>query len=207
MRAEAGAQAAETRQAGRDVGKWWWVFIVTGVLWMILSLIILRFDTASIVTIGVLVGAIILAAGINEFFMGAVSTSGWKWLHFVLGALFVITGIVALFAPGRTFWAMAAIIGWFLLFKGTFDIIMAFATKSENELWWLTLIVGILELMLAFWAAGGFGNKVLLLVIWAAAACLARGVTEIIQAFAMRRVHKAASATDQMTGGPTPAAI
>ena len=196
-------EPSAVRQVARDIGKWWWVFLITGILWMVLSLIILRFNTASIVTIGILVGCVVIAAGVNEFIAGSLSDSGWRWMHYALGALFLIVGVIALFSPADTFWAMAALIGWFLLFKGTFDIIISFMTKNENEMWWLTLIVGILELMLAFWAAGGFGNKVALLLIWAAAACLARGVTEFVRAFSLRKMYKAG---EQMTttGGPTP---
>lgn len=194
-----GAEPSAVRQAARSMGRYWWVFVITGVLWLVLSLIILRFNTASIVTIGILVGCVVIAAGVNEFIAGSLESSGWRWLHFTLGALFLVVGVIALFSPADTFWAMAALIGWFLLFKGTFDIIVSFMTKNENDMWWLTLIVGILELMLAFWAAGGFGNKVVLLLVWAAAACLARGVTEFVRAFALRKAYKA---SEQMTGGP-----
>jgi len=187
-----GERPSNVREVARRVGKYWWVFLITGTLWLIVSLIILRFNTASIVTIGILVGSVIIAAGINEFIAGSLSESGWRWLNYVLGALFVVVGVIALFSPADTFWAMAALIGWFLLFKGTFDIIISFVTKNENELWWLTLIVGIIELMLAFWAAGGFGNRLVLLLIWAAAASLARGVTEFVRAFALRRAYHAA---------------
>ena len=196
---EPSAARSAARNVAREVGKWWWVFLITGILWMVLSLIILRFNTASIVTIGILVGCVVIAAGVNEFIAGSLSETGWRWLHYVLGALFLVVGVIALFSPADTFWAMAALIGWFLLFKGTFDIIISFMTKNENEMWWLTLIVGILELMLAFWAAGGFGNKVVLLLIWAAAACLARGITEFVRAFSLRKAYKA---SEQMTGGP-----
>jgi uncharacterized membrane protein HdeD (DUF308 family) len=203
-----GERPSAVREVSRGIGKYWWLFLITGAAWLVLSLIILRFNTASIVTIGILVGCVIIAAGVNEFIAGGVERSGWRWLHFTLGVLFLIVGVIALFSPADTFWAMAALIGWFLLFKGTFDIVISFMTKNENDLWWLTLVVGILELMLAFWAAGGFGNKVVLLLVWAAAACLARGVTEFVRAFALRKVAKA---SDQMTRGsmggaaPTPA--
>jgi uncharacterized membrane protein HdeD (DUF308 family) len=175
--------------------KWWWVFLITGILWLILSLIILRFNTTSIWTIAILFGCIAIAAGVNEFVVGTVVDS-WKWLHYLLGVLFVIIGIVALFNPGNTFWALASIMAWFLLFKGTFDIIMAVLTRRENELWWLGLVAGILEIMIAFWAAGGFGRKVALLVIWAAVAAMFRGVTEIVTAFRLRKLEKMERRTD-----------
>lgn len=190
---------AKVKQSSR----FWWVFLITGALWMILALIILRFNTASIVTIGVLVGAVILAAGINELFTGSVIKSGWRWLHLALGVLFIVIGTIAMFSPGRTFWAMAMLIGWFLLFKGTLDIVMAFVTKADNELWWLGLVVGIIEVILAFWAAGGYGRSVVLLIAWAAGGALARGVTEFIMAFRLRK-GELKEPVDR-TRGPRPA--
>jgi uncharacterized membrane protein HdeD (DUF308 family) len=177
----------------RETGKWWWIFLLTGALWLIVALIILRFDTRSIATVAFLFGAIAIVAGFNEFFAAAAVRS-WRWLHFLMGVLFVIVGVVALFDPGATFWALASIIGWFLLFKGAFDIIMAISTRMENDVWWLLLITGIVELLIAFWAAGGWGRRFVLLIIWAAVAALTRGITEIITAFHLRGQRRATDA-------------
>jgi hypothetical protein len=56
-------------------------------------LIVLRFDTIiSIATVGGAAGMILIMAGANEFaFMAA--RPGWKWLHAILGVLFVGGGI------------------------------------------------------------------------------------------------------------------
>jgi uncharacterized membrane protein HdeD (DUF308 family) len=169
---------------------------------MIVALMILRFDTTSITTIGVLVGVVVIAAGINEFILASLIDDGWRWLHAIAGVLFVIVGVVALFSPGDTFWLLAALIGWFLLFKGAFDIIAAFASKAINDLWWITLVIGIAEVLLAFWAAGGFGRKAVLLVIWAAAAALGRGITEIITAFGLRKLGEDAMDDTLPPGAP-----
>ena len=192
----------------REAGKWWWVFLITGVLWLIISLIILRFDTTSITTVAILFGCVAIVAGLNEFFTASAVTS-WRWLHILLGVLFLIVGVVALFNPGRTFWALASIIGWFLLFKGTFDIVMSILTRRESEMWWLLLIAGIIEVLVAFWAAGGFGRKFVLLIIWVAVAALTRGITEIVMAFRLRGYRKeieSAGAVPPMTPPSRPAA-
>ncbi|MGE0545370.1 MAG: HdeD family acid-resistance protein [Dehalococcoidia bacterium] len=174
------------------VTKWWWVFLVTGILWLVMSLIVFRFDLTSAGAVGALVGALILVAGVNEFGAMNVTDGGWRWVHAILGGIFVVFGVIALFNPWDTFVATAAIIGWVLLFKGIFDIVVAFMTKHENEMWWLLLIVGGAELLLAFWAAGYFGQQVVILIAWAGAWCLVRGITEIILAFQLRGVHKRA---------------
>src|SRR4051812_3290126 len=185
----------DTSQHGipREAGKWWWAFLITGMLWLIISLVILRFNTTSITTVAILFGCLAVVAGLNEFFTAA-AVSSWRWLHIVLGGLFLIVGTIALFNPGRTFWALASIIGWFLLFKGTFDIMMSILPRRENDMWWLLLIAGIIEVLVAFWAAGGFGRNFVLLIVWAAVAALTRGITEIVMAFRLRGQRDSAEA-------------
>src|SRR5690606_40313752 len=65
----------------------------------------------TVATISVLAGIVILLAGIAEVF-NAVTASSWRWLHGILGVVFIATGIVAFFRPGGTFAMLAAFIGW-----------------------------------------------------------------------------------------------
>ncbi|MGD9894175.1 MAG: HdeD family acid-resistance protein [Dehalococcoidia bacterium] len=172
--------------------KWWWVFLITGILWLFVSMIVFRFDITSVEAVGILIACVVIMAGVNEFLAIGVTKGGWMWVHAILGVIFIVFGIAAFVYPGRTFVTMASIMGWVLLFKGIFDIVVAFMTKSVNELWWLNLIVGIAEIALAFWAAGYFGRKVVILIAWVGALALLRGITEIILAFQVRAIHKQA---------------
>ena len=65
-------------------------------------------------------------------------------------------GIWAFIHPINAFYELAAILGFLLLLKGTLDIATAFMTREINDLWWLGLGVGILEILLAFWASQQF---------------------------------------------------
>jgi uncharacterized membrane protein HdeD (DUF308 family) len=172
----------------REISRFWWLPLITGIAWLIISLIVLRFDTTSIKTIGILAGVVFIGAGLTDFALASV-VDRWKWLYVVLGVLLIAIGIVALFTPQNTFVALAAVIGWFLLFKGMFDIVIALSDR-DADLWWLTFLFGIAEIGLAFWAAGYFGRKVVLLIVFVAAAAMARGITEIILAFQLRGVEK-----------------
>jgi hypothetical protein len=82
---------------------------------------------------------------------------------------------------------LAALVGFFLLVKGIFDITVAFITKEEFELWWLQLIIGLVEILLAFWVAGNFREKTILLVVYVGVIGLSRGITELIVAFKLIR--------------------
>lgn len=175
--------AFETAEVVREAARYWWLYLLTGILWIVLSLLIFRFDITSLTSISYLFGVIAIFFGVNEFFGLGTMTTGWKIVHVLLGILFVVAGVIALIHPYDTFATLAALIGVVLVFKGVFDIVIAFATKDDIHIWWLQLVVGIIEVLLGFWASGNFGRSAALLVIWVAAACLARGITEIILAF------------------------
>jgi uncharacterized membrane protein HdeD (DUF308 family) len=174
-----------TRADLSEPSRYWWIPLITGIGWLIVALVLLRFNEASVTTTGILAGITIIAAGANDLALAGVAERG-RWLYLVLAALLVPLGVVALFSPGNTFEALAAIIGWYLLFKGTFDIVHALMNRTA-ELWGVWLVVGIVEILLAFWAAGYFGRKAVLLIIWVAAAALSRGVMQITLAFQMRQ--------------------
>ncbi|GIU94497.1 MAG: hypothetical protein KatS3mg012_0954 [Gaiellaceae bacterium] len=180
----------EPREVAREAGRLWWLFLVTGISWLVFSLVIFRFDIASAATVAFLFGVIAIVAGVAEFLTIAVSTSGWKVVHGILGAIFVLIGILAFVEPGSTFEALAGVIGFFFLFKGVFDLTVAFVTKGEFELWWLQLLVGLIEIGLAFWVAGDFERKVTLLLVYVGAVCLSKGVTDLFLAFKLRQVAK-----------------
>jgi uncharacterized membrane protein HdeD (DUF308 family) len=168
----------------------WWIFLVTGIAWLIFSLLVFQWDYTTVSAISYLFGVVAIVAGLNEFLQISVSTTGWKWVHGVLGILFVLAGIYALWHPYNTFHALAALMGFFLLVKGFVDITVAFVTKGEFELWWLHLVVGLIEIALAFWVAGDWQSKAILLVIYVGIVALMRGITEIFMAFKLRGLRR-----------------
>jgi uncharacterized membrane protein HdeD (DUF308 family) len=184
----------EEREALADAARSWWLFLLTGILWFLVAIMILRFDYTSVSAISILFGIVAIAAGVNEFFMLAATGGWWKILHGLLGLLFVGVGIVAFIHPGDTFAALAAVMSFFLIFKGFFDIVVAIATKDEIHVWWVQLIAGIVEVVIGFWAAGYFGRSAILLVAWVGVIALMRGITEILFAFKLRSAGRAAAA-------------
>jgi uncharacterized membrane protein HdeD (DUF308 family) len=168
------------------VGKWWWVLLVTGILWILIGLFVLQADYGSAVAIGYLVGFWLLFAGVAEFIEVGIA-AGWKWVHATVGVLFLIGGVAALLTPFQTFTILAGLVGFFLILKGTFDFVLALAMRHEIDLWWLTLIAGIFEIALGVWAIGYPGRSAALLIIWVGIGAVIRGIAEIVMAF---HVHK-----------------
>jgi uncharacterized membrane protein HdeD (DUF308 family) len=175
------AERALWRMAGP-----WWLFLLTGLAWLIIALVTLRFTTTSIATVGVLLGVLFLLAAFNEFMISAVKHS-WRWAHILLGIFFVVGAIWAFARPVDAFWSIASVLGFLLIFKGTLDIISAFMTKEVNSSWWLGLVVGILELLLGFWASQQlFPARGALVLLWVGFFALFRGISEIVIAFEVR---------------------
>jgi uncharacterized membrane protein HdeD (DUF308 family) len=183
--------AATQRTLGRALLPPWWLFLITSIGWMLVALILLRFDYTSVSAISILFGIVAIVAGVLEVGVMILANGWWKLLHGLLALVFIVAGIVAFIHPGDTFAALAAVFSFFLIFAGTFDIIISISIRREIEVWWLQLIGGIVELALGFWAAGYYGRSAVLLVAWVAAIAIIRGIRDIVLAFRVRELQHA----------------
>jgi uncharacterized membrane protein HdeD (DUF308 family) len=189
------SMTAEDKLYTREAGRLWWVVLLAGMLWLMLSVVILRMNITSIVTVGILIGALFAFACVNEFIVGMNAAGGWKAIHWIVAFLFALGALWGFFQPIQTFYALASILGLLLAIQGIFEITRAFMTKDENSLWWLTLVTGILFLLLALWVAGAdrvynLDERAELILFFAGFMCLFRGITEIAIAFALRHAGK-----------------
>lgn len=176
--------------------RYWWLLLITGVAWIVIAIVILRFNYATVAAIAALFGVFSFVAAANEVMVGAVSSKGWRILHWLLAVLFVVVGLFAFFRPEDTFVGLAAVMSFYFVFRGAFDIAMALA-GSRVQGWWLLLIVGLAELAIGFWAAGSWNVSVIVLVSWVAAGALLHGVGQIASSFVVRRVGRSAEAIGQ----------
>ena len=171
------------REVVEDAAGYWWLFFLTGIAWFVFSLLVFQWNYTTVYAVSYLFGVVAVIAGVNEFFQIAISTPGWKLVRGILGVLFVMAGIWALVHPRNAFETIAGLIGFFFLFKGIFDFTTALLTRVVFELWWIQLVVGILEILLAFWVAGNFREQAILLVVYVGVIGLSSGITELIVAF------------------------
>ncbi len=169
----------------------WWIFLVTGIAWLVIALLVLRFNETSVDTVGLILGLVFLGAAINEFVLFAVIRGGWRVFHLVLALVFVAGGIYCFVSPQDAFWELASILGLLLILMGAFQIVVAVLSRATNEVWWLGLIVGIIELLLGFWASQQYyPARAALILLWVGFFALFRGITEIVTAFQVRSVGK-----------------
>ena len=164
-----------------------WLHVVIGVLWLVVALVVLSFDTTSAATIGYMMAFLLLFAGVEEI-TATFLAPGWKWLHAVIGIVFLVTGAMALVSPLQTFGILAMFIGWYLIIKGFFDIFMAIGFREVLPLWGIGLAIGIVQILIGMWALGYPGRSAWLLVLWVGIGALMRGIADIVAAFTHREI-------------------
>jgi uncharacterized membrane protein HdeD (DUF308 family) len=203
------SQDTVTAEDAARLSRLWWVPLLLGVGWLVVALAVLQFDVTSVRTISLMFGVILIGVAIHEF-ADTILAPGWKWVHAGLSGLFLVGGIVTLVWPDITFMALSNLIGWYLLFKGTFDVVAALSLRGRLELWGLVLATGILELVLAFWVVGYAGRSAALLILWVGLGALAKGVTSIVVGFQLRALGEEPPQTVVVTpraGGMTAAGV
>lgn len=177
--------AGPYESAGPSGTSLWWIPLITGSLWVIFALVVFRFDYTTVSALSILVGCVCLAGALFQAMAAVIAHGWWRVLNIGLAVLLAIVGVVAFVHPGDTFEALASVFAFYLLLRGTFDIVVAILVRGA-ELWWVGLISGTVQILLAFWAAGDFGHKAFLLVVWVGASALAHGIVQIVTAFRLR---------------------
>jgi len=177
----------------------WWLYLVTGIAWILVSLVVLRFDRSSVTTVGILVGIVFLVMGVNDL-LSAFLFRRLRWLNVVMAVILIPAGIIAMINPAGTFFAISQIVGFVLVLWGSMKIIEAFFVREENDLWWVLLVAGILMLLLGFWAGGRFFAGAALILVWVGFGALVRGFLQIVLAFSLRRTAREMALTTSSGG-------
>ncbi len=168
----------------------WWLFLLTGIAWLIISMAVLRFSITSAATIGVLLGVVFLGAMVNEFMIAPVRWH-WGWAHALMGVVFLAGAIWSFADPLGVFWTLATVVGVLLILQGALVLITSIQSRLINSVWWLGLIAGILEIGLGFWASQQLvPARAVLLIIWVGVFAIFRGVTEIVLAFELKSLQQ-----------------
>jgi uncharacterized membrane protein HdeD (DUF308 family) len=173
---------------------YWWLVLLTGVAWIAVAVIVFRFDYGSVTAIAWLFGWIAIAIGVTELFATMLTRGWWRVLSALVGVLFVVVGVVAFFKPGGTFVGLAAVVSFYFVFAGSWNLVTALWTRSVNQAWWVQGATGLIELGLGFWAAGYWERSATLLVAFVGAMALLRGINEIVLAFRLHDVRSRVAA-------------
>jgi uncharacterized membrane protein HdeD (DUF308 family) len=168
----------------------WWMFLVTGIAWLVISVIVLRFRLTSVVAVGVLMGVVFLGGWFSELLIASMRRQ-WRWAHVVMAILFLFAAFWSFASPFGAFWALATIFGLLLIFRGSLDLVTSISSREINPAWWLGMVAGVVEILLGFWVSQQeFPARALLLLIWVGFFALFRGFSDILLAFEVRAAER-----------------
>jgi Short repeat of unknown function (DUF308) len=178
------------RDSASRLAGYWWVLLVAGIAWVAVALVILQFDHASVTTVGILIGLMFLAVGIENFALARLDVPmRWAWALF--GGAFVVSAVISFASPTDTFAGLADVLGFLFLIVGVWWMVRAFLERAINPLWWLGLISGIVMTALAFWTEGQFFiGKAYTLLVFAGIWALMQGITTIVRAAEIRALRE-----------------
>ena len=183
-----GRRAVATVEAS-EVAELWWLWLATGIAWIVVALVVLQFDAASIRTIGVIVGCMFIFAGVQQLMLALIG-HGWLWA--VVAGFFAIAGVLCIVNPEETFAGLADTLGFLFAMVGIWWTVEAMISQSEGGVRWIGLIAGILMLIIAFWVGGQFFiEQAYVLLVFAGMWALIKGVSDIVRAFAVRSLRTA----------------
>lgn len=144
------------------VARSWWMFALRGVVAVL-------FAICAFIWPGLTLGVLILLWGAFAVVDGVVAIasgiSGRWWAHAAFGVLGVAAGMIALFRPGITAFALLMVIAAWAIVRGAFEIVAAIRLRKELTGEWLLVLAGIASiglgiLMVLFPGAGA------LAVVW-----------------------------------------
>jgi uncharacterized membrane protein HdeD (DUF308 family) len=64
----------EEREVVEEAAERWWLFLLTGIAWLVFALIVFQWSYTTVYAVSFLFGFVALSAGLNEFFQITVST-------------------------------------------------------------------------------------------------------------------------------------
>ena len=135
-------------------GKWGWI-VALGVVYLIAGFVALGSMVMATVASVIVVGAMMIVAGVTEV-IGAFQMKTWgKFLWALLGVLYIIAGFLTFENPLFAAVLLTLFLGASLLASGAVRLFLAFSMKRESPWVWValsavvTLLLGLL--ILARW--------------------------------------------------------
>jgi uncharacterized membrane protein HdeD (DUF308 family) len=172
----------------------WALLLFAGVAWLAIGWSVLRLEPANIVTAA---GPVILFGALTEALRACAGTRTW-WLNAGMAVLFLATGVVLLAERESSYTTPAALVGWYLMVRGTLDVAVAMLTRESDRVWSLLMVVGVMETGLGFFAASPLSRTADLMVVVVGGLGLLRAVADVVTALRLRETRQARSHVQEL---------
>ena len=174
------ARPARVRAATREHTGDWRRWLVAGISWIVVALVVLQIDGASIMAA---VGLMFTFAAVQAFVMPAV-----RWISATFGVAFVVAETLCFIGPADNVAATAGMLGYLFAVVGLWWMVEALMERRLNPLWWIGLAAGVLMSALAVSTVGRlYTPEADRLFVCAGLWALLQGITLLARGVAIRR--------------------
>lgn len=174
-------------EEAEEVAKSWWLFLASGIVSIVFGLLILSIDW-SLDGLAAFIGTLFILQG-AAYLVTAPLDGGTRATNVVVGLAGIAAGIVLLAWPGRGLYTLAVFIGAWLVASGLLHIIGAFTNRTA-PLWWLVLIMGLIETPIGIWAIRRPGLTLVVLITLTGVWAVAAGIWQCVIAFEVRNLPR-----------------
>ncbi len=118
----------------------WIIWLVMGMFSVVIGTWLIFSPNAAITTLALLLAIAMFFNGLSE-----LVTAGDRmtpWVGYLLGAMFMLAGLVVLLRPGKSLWFLAVVVGISIIVTGVVEIVVALAERERLRHWVLLLLLG-----------------------------------------------------------------
>lgn len=172
----------------------WWIALILGILLIAAGVWMLQNPGDAVGVLAKVLVVVFILTGIYSVFYvldNKKNIPAWGW-DLAAAIIMVVVGIALLFAPVAQLGLVGGMFAAGVLLMGINSIESSIAFKKMGvKTWWLTLIIGILNIIAAFMLAFNPVLNILTLGTWAGIATILKGVEFIVVSIAVSKVNSA----------------
>ena len=172
----------------------WWIALILGILLIAAGGWMLQNPADAVGVLAKVLVVVFILTGIYSVFYvleNKKNIPAWGW-DLAAAIIMVVVGIALLFAPVAQLGLVGGMFAAGVLLMGINSIESSLALKKIGvKTWWLTLIIGILTIVMAFMLAFNPVLNILTLGTWAGLATILKGVEFIVASIAISKANSA----------------
>lgn len=172
----------------------WWIALILGILLIAAGVWMLQNPADAVGVLAKVLVVVFILTGIYSVFYvleNKKNIPAWGW-DLAAAIIMVIVGIALLFAPVAQLGLVGGMFAAGVLLMGINSIESSLALKKMGvKTWWLTLVIGILNIVVAFMLAFNPVLNILTLGTWAGIATIFKGVEFIVASIAISKANSA----------------
>jgi uncharacterized membrane protein HdeD (DUF308 family) len=177
------------------VRRGWWLFLVRGLLALAVGLIAIFDPGATLAALILLLGAFFIVDGVFAVIkaFGVMRSDRSWWLLLLSGVVSVIAGFVVFAWPGLTALTLGYLVGFWAMFTGIFEIMVAISLRRVIRGEWLYVLFGAISIVFGIYVAFVPGLGLAYLTLLIAIYGFVAGFSLIAAAFRLRSANSANS--------------